>query len=202
MSTLLGDRFERVIATDGSAGQIGRAVRHPRVDYAVGLAEHAPIHDASVDVVVVAQAAHWFDLPRFYMEVKRVSVAGGAVALITYAMTIVEEPIGAIVDHFYHDVVGRWWPPERKSTESLYRDLPFPFEELAPPSIEMSVDWTADQLLGYISTWSAVRAMEAAEGSNAMRALDREIRGAWGTAAGRTVSWPVGIRAGRVSRAG
>lgn len=196
LSTLLGDRFERVIATDGSADQIARAVRHPHVDYLVGTAEKAPVADASVDLVSVAQAAHWFDLSRFYVEARRVARPGAVIALITYATTLVEDPINDIVQHFYSEVVGKWWPPERKSTETMYRDLEFPFEELAAPEIDMSVSWTVDQLVGYISTWSAVRAIEKAEGGTAMHVLEKQMRAAWGTTPTRTVWWPVGIRAG------
>jgi SAM-dependent methyltransferase len=200
LSTMLGDRFERVIATDGSAEQIARAVSHPHVEYVVATAECAPIDDASVDLISVAQAAHWFDLPRFYIEVRRVARPGAVIALVTYTTTIVEPPIGEIVAHFYSDVVGKWWPPERKSTESMYRDLEFPFDEVVAPTIDMSVDWTADQLIGYISTWSAVRAIEKAEGANAMRELENEIRAVWGRAKTRKVWWPVGIRVGLVAR--
>ena len=37
--------------------------------------------DASVDLVLVAQAAHWFDLPAFYAEVARVLRPGGVLAV-------------------------------------------------------------------------------------------------------------------------
>jgi SAM-dependent methyltransferase len=198
MSTLLADRFERVIATDASAEQIVRAAPHPRIAYLIGTAEQAPVVAHSVDLIAVAQAAHWFDLPRFYMEARRVARPDAAIALITYATTIVEPPINDIVHHFYTDVVGKWWPPERKSTETMYRDFEFPFDELRPPAIDMSVEWTADQLIGYISTWSAVRAIEKAEGGAAMATLAKEIRAAWGEKPTRKVWWPVGIRAGLV----
>src|SRR4051794_23805954 len=63
LSTLLGDVFDRVIATDASAEQIGRAAPHPHVAYSVAPAERAPAADRAVDLISVAQAAHWFDLP-------------------------------------------------------------------------------------------------------------------------------------------
>src|ERR1044071_1228434 len=43
LSTQLGDRFERVIATDASAEQVARATPHPRVENLVAPAEKAPI---------------------------------------------------------------------------------------------------------------------------------------------------------------
>ena len=198
LSTQLGDHFERVIATDASAEQVARATPHPRVEYLVAPAERSPLADHSVDLVVVAQAAHWFDLPAFYMEVRRVARPGAAIVLITYAITEVEPPIGAIVDRFYAVTRKDWWPPERRHTEDLYARLPFPFAEMSPPPIEMSVHWTADQLIGYISTWSAVRALEKARGSAEFDRLAADIRTNWGGLETRKVWWPLGIRVGRI----
>ena len=39
--------------------------------------------------------------------------------------------------------------------ETGYRTLPFPFDELAPPEFEMTLDWTLGELLAYLRTWSA-----------------------------------------------
>ena len=39
----------------------------------------------SVDLVVVCQAVHWFDVPKFYEEAKKVLTKGGALAILSYA---------------------------------------------------------------------------------------------------------------------
>ena len=41
---------------------------HPRVRYAAGLAERIPARDGCADLVVAAQAAHWFDFDRFHAD--------------------------------------------------------------------------------------------------------------------------------------
>ena len=41
---------------------------------------------ALVGLVSAAQAAHWFELPRFYDEVTRVSADGGVIALLCYGV--------------------------------------------------------------------------------------------------------------------
>ena len=198
LSTLLGDRFDRVIATDASGEQIARAVAHPQVEYAVATAESAPIDGGSVDLIVAAQAAHWFDLPSFYKEVRRVAKPRAGIALVTYGLTHVEPPVDAVVDHLYYDILAKWWPPERKQTENGYRDFVFPFDEVIPPRLDMLVDWTMDQLLGYVGTWSAVRAMETAEGTGPIERFHEAVAGAWGSNATRRVSWQLGLRAGTV----
>jgi hypothetical protein len=63
----------------------------------------------------------------------------------------------------------------------------------------MSVSWTIDQLMGYVSTWSAVRALEKAKGRLEIDQLERDVREAWGQVPLRRISWPLGLRVGRIS---
>ena len=66
------EHFEKVIATDASAQQIESAEPAKRISYRVAPAEASGIDPASVDLILVAQALHWFDLDRFFTEAKRV----------------------------------------------------------------------------------------------------------------------------------
>ena len=54
--------------------------------YRVAPAEASGLDDASCDLVVAAQAAHWFDLPRYWAEVARVLKPGGLAALVGYGL--------------------------------------------------------------------------------------------------------------------
>src|SRR5215469_10467827 len=69
----LAELFERVEATDASDKQIAASTPHPRIHYSMAPAEKSGLPDKSVSLVNVAQALHWFDLPRFYAEVRRVA---------------------------------------------------------------------------------------------------------------------------------
>src|SRR5262245_61597403 len=160
LSVPLARRFARVMATDASASQIEHAERRHRVDYRVAPADASGLPDASADLVTVAQAAHWLDLDRFYAEARRVLTRRGIVALVTYGNPTTEGPLLAILRHFYTDVVGRYWPPERRLVEEEYRTLPFPFDELEAPPMVMTMSWRLEDLVGYVDTWSAVRAAE------------------------------------------
>jgi len=44
-----------------------------------------PHEDSSLSLIISAQAAHWFDLPYFYKEVKRTLKINGVLALFGYA---------------------------------------------------------------------------------------------------------------------
>jgi ubiquinone/menaquinone biosynthesis C-methylase UbiE len=56
--------------------------RLPDATVVDGTAESIPLPDASVDVVTVAQAFHWFDAPAALTEIARVLRPGGGLALL------------------------------------------------------------------------------------------------------------------------
>ncbi|WP_244479841.1 methyltransferase domain-containing protein [Methylobacterium sp. Leaf94] len=76
LSVLLADRFEHVIATDASTAQVAPARPHARVAYSVAPARAERSAGGARDLVPVAQAAHWLELPTFYTEVRRVAHPG------------------------------------------------------------------------------------------------------------------------------
>ena len=199
LTTLLATRFRRVIATDASEEQIARAPDLPGVTYRCVRAESTRLPAGMADLCVAAQAVHWFDLDAYYAEVRRVGRKGGVVALATYALMDVDEAVDAVVRAFYNAELDAHWPPERRLVEEGYASLPFPFEEIAMPNFEMYAEWTLDQLIGYIRTWSGVRASVECGGGGAVDAFERDLERAWGDpAARRPVRWPVAGRIGRL----
>ncbi len=195
---LLAAHFEQVYASDASAAQIAQAQGPANVRFAVAPAEASGLPEASVDLLMVAQAAHWFDLPAFYAEVRRVLRPGGVIALLTYAHHRVDAVIDVPSLVFYEQTVGPYWPPERRWVETGYRDLPFPFAEIQAPAFALSADWDLAHFLGYQATWSATKAYRAATGQDPMPALAAAIAPLWGAPeTRRTVRWPLSLRVGR-----
>lgn len=201
LAVLLAERFAAVTATDASAQQIASATAHPAVTYAVTPAERSGLPDRSTDLITVAQAAHWFDLDPFYAEVRRIARSDAVLALVTYGVFHVDDAAAdAVAQRFYSDVIGPYWPPERRHVEDGYRSLPFPFPEIGAPSLDIEVSWKLSDLIGYVDTWSAVRAAEKAVGRAAIDAFHAELSEAWGDPdAPKRVSWPLSLRVGRVA---
>ena len=199
LSTLLGEEFEGVIATDASSAQIEQAEAHPRVEYRVEPAEKSTLLDRSADLITVAQAIHWMNLDLFYTEVRRVAQPGAALAVVAYHIAVIDRDVDAVIDSFYSGDLEGFWPPERKHIETEYREIPFPFERIAnPPRMYLTVRWDVEQMLGYIRTWSAVRALEKAKGAGQTEQFAARLRDTWGTQV-REVRWPLVVLAGRVS---
>lgn len=194
----LAAHFERVLATDPSRKQLEHAEPHPRVDYRVASAEVSLLDTASIDLITVAQAIHWFDLEKFYAEAKRVLKPCGVIAAWTYTLLDVEAGIDELLTNFYKDVVGPYWPPERRMVDDRYRSLPFPFEPVEPPAFEIRTEWSRDDLLGYLGTWSATQAYLKAKGVDPLVEFARCLAPMWPDAAARkTLRWPLHLRVGR-----
>jgi len=195
----LANRFTRLVATDASREQIGAAKPHPKIDYRTAPADQSGLPDNSVGLITVAQALHWFDLERFYAEARRVLQPDGVLAVWAYGINMVEnEAINQLVQDFYGNVVGPFWPPERKLVEEGYRTIPFPFTEIMPPAFRMEAWWTLEQLLGYFSTWSATNRFIKTTGRNPLEPLSAKLSQVWGDAnLQRLVVWPLSVRVGR-----
>ncbi|MBV2180573.1 MAG: class I SAM-dependent methyltransferase [Castellaniella sp.] len=199
-SVALAQHFASVIATDSSAAQIVQAAAHPRVVYRVAPAEASGLEAGSVDLVTVAQALHWFDVTAFFDEVRRVLRPGGVLAVWTYGIqTVAGDEVDRLVQSFYQDEVGPYWPPERRHVEDGYRSIPFPFDPIDAPVFSMSVDWTLDELLAYFRSWSATARYTRERGVDPVADLAVRLARVWGDPlARRRVEWPLSVLAGRV----
>ncbi len=194
----LAPHFTQVVATDASAEQIAHADGPGNVIFRVAPAEASGLQDRSVDLVTVAQAAHWFDLPKFFDEARRVLKPGGVLALWGYGRLDLPGEMDAIFQHFYSATIGPWWPPERQWIDDGYRSLAFPFEAIPAPAFRIEVQWDLPRLLDYLSTWSAVKRYRAAKNDDPLPALRAELQPLWGDAATPLkLMWPLFLRVGR-----
>jgi len=198
----LASAFDRVIATDASENQIANAQSHEKVAYRVAPAENSGIGSETIDLIMVAQALHWFDLDRFYAEAWRVVKPDGVLAASAYNLLHIEKAIDEVVNRYYYEVVGPFWPPERRLVEQ-FADLPFPFQEIDAPKFEMIAHWNLDHLLGYLGTWSSSQRFIAAKGSDPLEQIfDALSRTCGEPGQTRTISWPIVIRIGRKPSSG
>ena len=200
-SVALAERFDEVIALDPSAEQIAHAVGHPRVTYRVAPAEATGLPDASADLVIAAQAMHWFDPGRLHPELARIARPGAVFAAFTYGLCRVDDAVDAVVDRLYRVTLGSFWPPERAHVDAAYQTLPFPWPELAAPAFAIEESWSLDRFVGYLGTWSAVSAYRRRNGEDPVALAVPALREAWGYRTDRTITWDLAVRAGRLSPA-
>lgn len=198
LTVLLAEHFKSVRAFDPSESQLAHAWPHPRVSYARAPAEALPIASGSANLITAAQAAHWFDRPRFYAEVRRIAAPGAVLALITYnnaeADTEAMKPIGQL-----YQALDPWWRPEREDVETAYARFDFPFDAIPAKGGAIIHDWTFEEMRAYLESWSALRAARADGEDEMINGYLDKARKAWGEGEIR-VRWPITIRAGFVHK--
>jgi SAM-dependent methyltransferase len=194
----LAEWFERVIATDASEDQIAQARPHPRVEYRAAPAERSGLDPGSADLVTVAQALHWLPIEAFYHEVRRVLRPGGVLAVWGYGNPMLQDArLHRIVDAFNNGTLTAYWPPGRAHLVAGYRDLPFPFDEIVPPTLTLDREMTLPELAGYLRTWSGTQRYIQVHGADPVADVEDALRAAWGDPErARVVRWPLPLRVG------
>jgi ubiquinone/menaquinone biosynthesis C-methylase UbiE len=143
----LSRHFQFVEASDASREQVANAIEGPAIRYSVQTAERTDFPAASFDAVCVAQALHWFDLERFYPEVKRVLKARGVIAVWGYNRHEVTPEIDAAFEKHFLAPLKPYWPPQNAKLWAGYRDEAFPFEAIEAPPFAIEMRWTLPQVI-------------------------------------------------------
>jgi ubiquinone/menaquinone biosynthesis C-methylase UbiE len=194
---VLASHFTEVCATDISAQQIYAAVKRSNIHYSIQPAEKVSFAENKFDLITVAQAIHWFQFDAFYAEVKRTIKPGGIFAVIGYKLVQTVQPLQVIIDHFYANILGSYWDAERHYIDEDYQSIAFPFKEIDMPAFQISYQWSFEQFVGYMNTWSAVTHYKKQQGQNPITLIEKELTKAWGGLPTHSFVFPVLLRVGR-----
>jgi len=193
----LADHFLEVVATDASENQITHCKVNPRVCYYAAPAEASGLESASMDMITVAQAIHWFNFHDFFTESRRVLKPEGVLAIWGYGILKISPEIDAVINQLYGPMLEPFWPPERKYIEDGYATIPFPFHQIESPQFSMETQWSLSDLTGYLRTWSAVIRYAEHHGTDPVGSIDEPLKEAWGKHLERRVDWPIYLKVGR-----
>lgn len=196
----LTEYFDAVYATDASQQQIGQSRKFDRVYYHVATAEASAIAAETIDLVVVAQALHWFNISAFVDEVRRVLKKDGILATWCYPWVRVCPEVDEVVSFFHGHTVGPYWPAERRHVESGYSTLDLPLLEQPVPQFAIEKLWDLARFGQYLESWSATQRYVRECGRDAIDELIGNLREVWRPAEEkRRVYWPLVVRAGRLA---
>jgi SAM-dependent methyltransferase len=194
----LAKTFKTVYASDVSEKQLAQAPKLENVIYAKEPAEQTSLTTGTVNLVTVAQALHWFDLDKFYAEVRRVSAPGGMIAVWTYSLFSVSPEIDQVMDEYHFDTLQAYWDPERQYVDEGYENIPFPFPEIDCPRFEISVDWDINSLEGYLDTWSAVQKYIKVNGTSPVPGVIDRLKAFFPVGKKLTIRFPLYLKMGHV----
>ncbi|KAG2716176.1 hypothetical protein I3760_03G111700 [Carya illinoinensis] len=208
----VAEHYEKVVGTDVSEDQLKLARPHPRIRY---LYTPESITDDelvaliggenSVDLVTVAQAVHWFDLPKFYSNVTRLlRKPGGVIAVWGYNQIEVSPIFDPIMDRFHGTIVSHWHPKIQYVFDG-YKTLPFPFESVGlgsegkPILLDIPKKLSFEGFLKLLRSWSAVTTAKDQGVDLLSDGVVKEFERAWGgPGLVRSVVYKVFMIAGKV----
>lgn len=193
----LGRHFRQVLASDASLQQLQAAKQQPALHLYVAQAAQQPLATASLDLIVVAQALHWFATADFFAEATRLLKPQGLFCAWCYSLMSITPELDELIGEFYWHTLHGYWPEGRTSVDNGYRDIHLPWPQVTAPSLAMHATWSLPHLLGYLRTWTAVQRLEAEQGHDPLKQLTPLLSKAWGNPQDlHAVHWPLHFVAG------
>lgn len=197
----LSPYFENVAACDASPEQLLGNDDWQGVLRFASQAQALALQTDSADLVVVAQALHWFATPAFFEEVRRVLRPDGFFCAWCYSLITIDPEIDKLVQHLHSEVLKGYWPKGRASVDAGYSDIRLPFRQVESPTFAIEARWDLARLLGYLDTWSAVTQWKQIHGSDPLELLESRLTQLWGSPdTRRLVRWPLHMLAGYPNR--
>ncbi|GFY98162.1 S-adenosyl-L-methionine-dependent methyltransferases superfamily protein [Actinidia rufa] len=206
--------YKNVVATDTSQKQLDFAPKLPNIQYkctpptmTMDEVERIVAAQSSLDLVTIAQALHWFDLPTFYHQVKwLLKKPHGVIAAWCYTIPEVNDCVDAIFRPFYVDSKP-YWDPARKLVDDKYRGIEFPFERVdgevdhtGPVEFKTKRVMDLEGFFKYIRSWSAYQTAKE-KGVELLRDdVVESFKRAWSEDGEdrKVVVFPVHLRIGKV----
>lgn len=179
VASVLSDKFNQIIASDISKNQLAQAQQKPNIHYTVSPAEQTPIEESSVDLITVAQALHWFDVPAFIKETRRVASKDAVLAYWGYGLLSISDEVDPLVKKFYDDTMNGYWDPERYILTNEYKAIDLELADLELKYFKHEIKWSLADLEGYLNTWSSVRKYMERNNINPVDEIIDQISDKW-----------------------
>lgn len=193
--------FRRVLACDASAEQLNAADDWPDVQRVVADAQHLPVQRGRLDLLVVAQALHWFATPQFFAQARLALKPQGLFCAWCYSLLEITPAVDALIQTLHSETLAGYWPVGRASVDAGYRDVEAPFTRIECPMFFLEAHWDLSQLVGYLRTWSAVKQWQKRHGHDPVALIEAALSAAWGPADQRRhVRWPLHLLTGFPNR--
>ncbi|XP_059288156.1 LOW QUALITY PROTEIN: uncharacterized protein LOC132041460 [Lycium ferocissimum] len=210
----LAKTYKNVIATDTSPKQLEFAAKVPNVRYictspnmSMSEIETKIGAESSVDLVTIAQAMHWFDLPTFYQQANwLLKKPNGVLAAWCYTVPEVNSSVDAIFEKFYTVDAEPYWELQEKLVDEKYKTIDFPFEPVdgcdhnGPFEFKIEKMMDLDSYFIYLRSWSAYQTAREKGVELITDDVVDKFTSAWNEdgKSQKTVTYPIYLRIGKV----
>jgi len=213
--------YKKVIGTDISAKQLEFAPKLPNVTYCVTppsmsiqeLQQNTSLSESSLDLVTVAEALHFFDLPNFYAQVKwALKKPDGLFAAWCYIpVPEVDDKVNAVLRSFVETCDPYFTSTAvKKHLENGYRGIEFPFEPVdgldhtGPFEFVLEKMMRLENYFKLIRSWSAYGRAQQKGVELMTEEVVEKFKAAWNSSGSgdvggeKAVKFPIYLRIGKV----
>lgn len=200
--------FDKVIATDSSETQLSHATPHAKVKYHhTNPATFSPsslFDPHTVDLITIAQAIHWLDMPTFYYQARLLLRPNGIIAAWCYTLPHINPEIDQIVAKIYA-TSSEYWAPQRRYVDEELRTIEFPFKPVVdgkngtgPFEFTAEQEMSSEGFLNYLRSWSAYETAKSRGKELLGKEFVTRFEKVWGPDAVKVIKFPVFLRLGKV----
>ncbi len=176
----LAKHFSQIYATDPSPSQLQNAMARDNIHYQTAAENHPELKKRSLDLICVAQAAHYLDLEVFYKEVNRVLKKYGVLACWNYGLPHIDPEIDECVTDFCTNFLNSSWDSKRRKLELNFRTLEFPLRESVTPRFEINTEWSLEHFMGFLGSMSATRKWRQQKQEAPLLHIEENLIALWG----------------------
>jgi len=192
----LANYFDTVVGVDHLDTQLQNAIKKDNIKYMKATAEDIDklgFVEQSFDLITVAQAAHWFDIHKFYSASEKLLKPGGTLAIWGYGTNSLnhKEADNYFFNDYYKGVLNSYWESGRDHLDNEYMSIPLPnfyITERRKTSMEKTMDYQS--FFGYLNTWSALLKYRKLNSDDPLVEVDKNLKKFFGNG-NITVTWPI-----------
>ncbi|XP_010938137.1 uncharacterized protein [Elaeis guineensis] len=205
--------YNNVVATDTSREQLAFAPKLPNIRYvhtpatvSVPDLQRDVAAPSTVDLITVAQAIHWFHLPTFYAQARRLLRGPhGVLAAWCYNLPRVDPAVDSVLSRLYAES-RPFWAPQRRTVDDELRSIDFPFDPVegeghtGPFECTEEKEMDLEMYLTYIRSWSAYQTAREKGVELLSDGLASDLEKAWGGdgKAVKVVRYPIFLKIGKM----
>lgn len=161
------------------------AERHPSIRFMKGSGENTGIEDSSLDLVTVATAFYWMDMPRALLEFSRILKPGGILSIFRYGFPHLDSSGGDVVMRHMNEIWDYYRDPVLKVSDPSLGEIQSSnlFVKSGSEVLENRVTLDVEEYVGFLSSTSYVSKYLETLGapSSYTESLTREIANAEGS---------------------